>query len=229
MIKNVSEQRLRLILLPGLGTDKRLFEHQRRAFPDLSVLPWILPHTGEKLTDYAVRMARGVDTGEPFILGGVSLGGMIAYEIARHLKSRAVMLIASCRTREGIRGFFRAAGRLWPAVPPDAVKVVKFVSMPALLMFGRLTSAERRLCAEMFAESDPGFVHWAISAILNWEPSPIGETPVFQIHGARDQIIPAKCVQADEIIHDGGHLINLTHADEVNRFIKSVIANIQSR
>ena len=121
---------------------------------------------------------------------------MLAYEIARHVKPQAVVLIASCRTRRGIRGFFRAAGHIWPVVPAGAFKVAKFISIPALRMFGELMPEHRRLCAQMFSEMDSRFMHWAISAILNWNPTPLVQTPVYQIHGAHDRIIPLKCVDA---------------------------------
>ena len=49
-----------LILLPGLGADRRLLEPQRREFPQLVVPPWIPPRTDESLPDYAARMAETV-------------------------------------------------------------------------------------------------------------------------------------------------------------------------
>ena len=227
----MTNQPPKLILIPGLGTDERLFERQRSVFSDLWVPPWILPRDDEGLADYAARMAEIISEKqtEPIVLGGVSLGGMLAYEIARHIKPQAVVLIASCRTRQGIRGFFRAAGYLWPVVPSGAFKVAKFISLPALRTFGSLMPEHRRLCAQMFSEMDSRFMHWAISAILNWNPIPLTQTPVYQIHGAHDRIIPLKCVSPDEILSHGGHLINLTHADAVNAFIQNVIAKVQTR
>ena len=225
----MSNQPPKLILIPGLGTDDRLFEPQRRAFPELIVPPWIMPHKDEDLANYAARMAEVIAVREPFVLGGVSLGGMIAYEIARHVKPQAVIQIASCHTRQGIRGFFRATGHLWPVVPAGAFKIAKFISLPVLRTFGVLSPAQRQLCAKMFSEMDSRFMHWAVSAILNWNPTPLEQTPVYQIHGARDQIIPEKCVSPDEIIPDGGHLINLTHSDMVNAYIRDVIAKVCNR
>jgi hypothetical protein len=63
----------RLIMLPGMGVDQRLFEPQRRLFPNLEVPPWIEPHLRENLADYARRWAGTIDPDPPFYLGGVSL------------------------------------------------------------------------------------------------------------------------------------------------------------
>lgn len=80
----------------------------------------------------------------------------------------------------------------------------------------------------MFSECDAWLTRWAVSAILNWNPRPLEGVPIFQIHGPHDRVIPAKYVEPDVLLPSGGHLINLTHADEVNAFIEKVIAKSQS-
>ncbi|MGW8258356.1 MAG: alpha/beta fold hydrolase, partial [Thermoguttaceae bacterium] len=67
------------------------------------------------------------------------------------------------------------------------------------------------------------FMHWAVSAILHWTPTPLETTPTFQIHGALDRVIPLKSVAPEKIIADGGHLINITHAQSVNEYIREVV------
>jgi pimeloyl-ACP methyl ester carboxylesterase len=66
-------------------------------------------------------------------------------------------------------------------------------------------------------------MHWTLRAILSWESTPLKGVPVFQIHGRRDPLIPARRVEADVMIPDGGHLINMTHADEVNAFMARLL------
>jgi pimeloyl-ACP methyl ester carboxylesterase len=44
--------------------------------------------------------------------------------------------------------------------------------------------------------------------------------PLRQIHGAKDRVLPAARAEADLWIPDGGHLINITHAGQVNRFLR---------
>ena len=69
-------------------------------------------------------------------------------------------------------------------------------------------------------------MQWAIGAILRWQPTPLAGTPVFHIHGQRDRMIRASRVAADVLVPDGGHLINLSHAAEVNDFIRKVRASL---
>ena len=216
-----------LILLPGIGADHRLLEPQRAAFPQVIIPPWIPFRRRESLPEYAARLAETVAPARdrPFVLGGVSLGGMLAYEMTKHLKPDATILIASCRTRRGLRDFYRTAGRLLPLLPTSAWDVAKLLSGPVVHLRCGVPSPRKQLAIRMFKDSDSSFLHHALQALLTWMPSPPPESPVFHIHGCRDRLIPSHRVEADRIIPDGGHLINMTHADEVNAFIRGVLEN----
>jgi pimeloyl-ACP methyl ester carboxylesterase len=215
-----------LILLPGLGADGRLFGPQRRAFPDLLVPPWLPPGRHEPLADYAVRMADSIRPlcAEPFVLGGVSFGGIAAYEIARHLGPDAVVLIASCQQRRGLRLAYRAGRWVWPAVPVWVWTAAKRLAVPVSKLIGETEPSERAKLVRMFQEQDSRFMHWTVHAVVTWNPRPLDGIPVFHIHGRRDPVLPAWRVAADEWIPDGGHMINVTHAEKVNAFIRRALA-----
>jgi pimeloyl-ACP methyl ester carboxylesterase len=210
-----------LILLPGLGSDRRLLEPQRAAFPQLVVPPWIPPRKNESLPQYAARMAETIAPSRdaPLVLGGVSFGGMLAYEMARYLEPDAVVLIASCRTRKGLRPIY-GPGR-W--LPVKAWSVAKLLAGPVLRIKHRKSVNKRELLTAMFRESDSAFMHWTLRAILRWEATPLENVPVFHIHGRRDRLIPARRVKAGVWIPNGGHLINVTHAEEVNAFLRKAL------
>jgi pimeloyl-ACP methyl ester carboxylesterase len=210
-----------LILLPGLGADRRLLDPQRAAFPQLVVPPWIPPRKNESLPQYAARMAETVTPSRdvPLVLGGVSFGGMLAYEMARYLKPDAVVLIASCRKRESLRPIYAPGPWLLSLLPAQIWGVAKLLSRPVLRIMHPTSVAKRELLIAMFKDADSRFMHWILQAIFRWQPTPLEGIPVFQIHGGRDPLIPARRVEADVVIPNGGHMINLTHADEVNAFL----------
>jgi pimeloyl-ACP methyl ester carboxylesterase len=216
--------KFQLILLPGLGADHRLLEPQRAAFPQLIVPPWISPQKNESLPHYAARMAETVAPSRdmPLILGGVSFGGVLAYEMAQHLKPDAVVLIASCRSRKSLCPIYSAGRWLLPFAPLRAWSIAKLLSGPVMRLRHRRSVAKRELLIRMFKDSDASFMHWTLQALLNWESSPLAGIPAYHIHGARDPVIPARYVEADVIIPNGGHLINVSHAEDVNAFIRSV-------
>lgn len=211
-----------LILLPGLGADWRLLEPQRQAFPQLVVPAWIPPQKNESLRHYAARMAETVSPSRdgPLILGGVSLGGMLAYEMARYLKPDALVLIASCRTRRGLRLVYRGARWLLPLVPVQAWDVAKLLSGPVVRIGLGVPPGQKDVALTMFKEMDSRFMHWALRAVLRWKPTRLEGIRVLHIHGRRDLLLPAWRAEADVVIPDGGHMLNVTHADEVNALIR---------
>ena len=210
---------VRTIMLPGLGADARLFEPQRAVLPRLEVPPW-LPHVeDETLADYGRRMAATVDPTEPFYLGGASFGGMVAQEMARHLRPRAIFLIASCRHGEAIAGHLKYFVRFADLFPERVFEAG--LSQAFASKFGTLSAQQESLLGDMFAGVSARFVRWGIAAITAWPGAGPLAAPVFHIHGSDDEWIPRKSVQPDQVIPGGGHLINLTHAAEVNAFLTS--------
>src|SRR6185503_15333814 len=111
-----------LILLPGLGADQTLFEPQRGALPPFEVPPWLSPQPAESLAAFGERMAAACGPPDPTVIGGVSFGGMVAIEMARHLRPRAVVLIASCTTGAALPPLQRALLRIGAALPVRALR-----------------------------------------------------------------------------------------------------------
>ena len=57
---------------------------------------------------------------------------------------------------------------------------------------------------------------WATAAAINWKPSAGADRiPLFQIHGDRDLTFPIRYTGANIVIHGGGHVLPLTHCEEI--------------
>ena len=213
----------RLLLLPGLGADGALFEPQRRAVPNLEVPPWLDPEPAEPLPDYAARMASRLQAGPDLVLGGVSFGGMVALEMARLLRPRAVVLIASARSGAAIRPHMRTLGALWSRTPTALMRPPALVAPAVAWAFGATTPEGRAMMRHFLETRDPAFVRWGLSALLRWRPAEGPACPVFHVHGGADRLIPAARVAANRVVPGAGHLVNVTHAEEVNAFVKGVL------
>jgi pimeloyl-ACP methyl ester carboxylesterase len=211
----------RLVLFPGLGADERLFAAQREAFPYLEVPQWLEPQSRESLEQYGRRMAQRVATASeaPLYLGGASFGGSVAMEVARHLRPRAVFLIGSCRGAGAVPPLYRLLGRLARPLPSLAYAALVRAAPCGVSLFGPATAAQRAAFLAQLADTSPSFLRWGIGALLRWTPPPALPCPVCQIHGGRDRILPCRRASPDLIIPGAGHLVNVTHAAEVNRFI----------
>lgn len=220
----------RLVLLPGLGTTGELFRPQQHAFPDLEVPPWLHPHRAETLPAYGKRMAAALIPGSPdLVLGGVSFGGMVALEMARHLPARAVILIASCTTGRALTRVARALARAGRALPVPALGPPRPLWPVAAWAFGARTPEARALLYDLIQTSRPDLVKWGLGAIAGWCPAAGPACAVRQIHGSEDRLIGAARVEAEVVVPGGGHLINVTHAAEVNAFLHAVTAGVALR
>ena len=196
-----------------------MYEPQRAAFPRLQTPGWLEPRRREALADYAARMAEHVDPSEPFVLGGSSFGGPVALEMAQRLKPAAVLLVGSFRSARSIPLPFRCAARLGAYAPGPILRASHAVTCRSTAMFGALDAAQHEMMVTMMRAADPRFIQWGGAALTRWRGA--GELPmsVHHIHGGDDRIIPCRLVRPDVIVPGAGHLLNVNHADVVNRFI----------
>ena len=153
---------------------------------------------------------------------------MLACEMAHYLEPAAVVLIASCRSPRSLRPEFLLGRGLMPILPLGAWSVAKLLAKPVVQMRLSVPREQKELAVTMFRESDSRFMHWTVETLLSWQPTPLGGTAVFHIHGSRDPLIPARRVDADRFIAGGGHLINVSHAEEVNGFISQSYVQSQA-
>jgi pimeloyl-ACP methyl ester carboxylesterase/N-acetylglutamate synthase-like GNAT family acetyltransferase len=221
---------MRLVLLPGLGTTGQLFDPRRRALPSLEVPPWLEPEPGETLPAYGRRMAAALhSTGPDVVLGGVSFGGMVAIEMARHAPVRALVLIASCATGLALTRAARILARAGSAVPARALRPPRVIWPAVAWAFGAQAGPDRAFLYDLIATSRPAFAKWALGAIADWRPSDLPACPVRHIHGSADRLIHVCRVQPDLVVAGAGHLINVTHAEEVNAFLAEALASVTLR
>jgi pimeloyl-ACP methyl ester carboxylesterase len=217
---------IRLYMIPGTGTDRRMFAPQLEYIPEMIVPSWLAPRNlKEPLESYAQRLADTIDTSEPFVLGGVSLGGMIAQEMAHRIKPEAVILISTCSSYKDLPLVWRVTGKFTRLLPDSVVK----------FSFGLLAKAARRThlkrketYAAMLEEMPPHLVRWQSGAATEWKLTKPLPMRVFQIHGKKDMVIPIKNVTPGKVVQNGSHLINVTHEGEVNQFISQCLAACES-
>jgi pimeloyl-ACP methyl ester carboxylesterase len=204
-----------------MGADARLFRPQLAAFPNLVVPNWIPPKPYESLAEYARRFAAVIDRGRPCFVGGASFGGFVALEMAPHLNARGCFLIGSARSPAELPRrirLLRPFGRAVGAMPVRLLRPTAWVARQAV---GRFSHPLTRSFLRHLQQADREFLRWGSQAALGWTPSPdTAGVPVFQIHGGRDRIFPARRSRADLVLTDGGHLISLTHAAAVNDFLR---------
>jgi len=203
-----------------MGADERLFGPQREYGLDFEAPRLPIPHPDDHMAGYAARVRERIDLTGPCVVGGISFGGMLACELARICQVNCVLLIASCSDVSKIPKYYRFAELISRAIPDFLVRRRCIASSRMLAKLESLSDDQYRLIRDMSRNVPIPFLRRAGKMLLNWiNPSPI-PCPVYHIHGAKDRIIPIRNLRPDEIIPDGGHLINLTHTQVVSRFIE---------
>ena len=212
---------LKVYFISGMGADRRIFRHIRLpANFEADYLDWIPFKKGEELEDYAVRLAEGIAPGEPFILIGLSLGGIMAVEIAKRRVPVCTILLSSVPLSGQLPSYFKIA-RWLPLL--DLVPLSFFKSSAILKRMFTLESKEdKALILQMIREADASFIRWAMGAVVGWR-NKVMPVPLWHLHGTRDEIFPIWLTRPTHRISGGGHLLVLTHAREVNTLLGEIL------
>ena len=217
-----------LLLLPGLGVDARVYEPQSPLPLKLEVAEWIEPEShSESLAHYAERMADRIGLRAHSFVGGISLGAVVALEVATRINAAGVIAIGGCTSHGQIAPLFRGLLKAGAAAPARVARLSLHAAPIALKLFEKLDIPQRRLMTTMLREHSIRQTQWSCRALLEWECCAAPPTmPIHAIHGELDEVIPVAGIQVQHLVPGGRHLINLTHAAEVNRFILSTISPI---
>jgi pimeloyl-ACP methyl ester carboxylesterase len=212
---------MKVYFISGLAADKRVFKNILvPSHCEMVHLDWIPPVNKETLTAYSLRLAKKIDTEEPFSLVGLSMGGMIAAEIARHYRPAQVILISSVPSSEQLPVYFKWAAmvKLHKLVPVSLGKSASIMKR----LFTAETKEDKEILKQVIRESDEEFIRWSVNAILNWKTIELPSSYI-HIHGTRDEVLPLRFVQPTHTIPKGGHLMIMNRAEEINRILHEVL------
>jgi pimeloyl-ACP methyl ester carboxylesterase len=198
----------RWYLLPGTGANFTMYDFIRKKLKfEINFINWP-KYNGEKTyTEIAKRVIEesGIEDGD--IVGGSSLGGMVALEIARQKKLKAVVLIGSALSPAEVQGI------LILLAPLAAITPVSFVQLLAGKYNNKIT--------RMFAEADSELIRALCQYLPKWPGAKDLEVPIFRIHGQKDCIMPYPQAGA-EIMSTAGHMIAITHARACGEFLNKI-------
>jgi pimeloyl-ACP methyl ester carboxylesterase len=212
---------MKVYFISGLGADRRVFRNIRLA-ADLEpvYLDWIPPQENESLAAYARRMAGKIETGDPFSLIGLSMGGMIAAEICKICRPQCTILISSVPLASEIPFYIRWTGRLSlrRAILPRLIKSSVIINRFLDIRFPE----ERAMILEMIESVDDQFISWAIGAIARWD-NEVLPAAYLHIHGAKDRVLPIRYTHPTHAIPGADHFMVMTRAEEINDILDHYI------
>ena len=193
--------------MPGLAASPTIFENIKLPEDqfEMHFLEWFLPNDKESIESYALRMAEKIQDENP-VLVGVSFGGVLVQEIAKHIKTQKVIIISSVKSNSEFPSRFKVAKttKAYKLIPTqllaDIEKLVKYA-------FGDNIVAKRlKLYEKYLSVRDKQYLDWAIETILCWNQKK-GNESVIHIHGDADEVFPIKNIENCIVIKGGTHIM----------------------
>ncbi|MFZ4752530.1 MAG: alpha/beta hydrolase [Chitinophagaceae bacterium] len=207
---------MNVYFISGLGADFHAFD--RIEIPSFCVkhdLPWLEPLPSEALNNYAKRMAEGIDLSRPFVLVGLSFGGIVAIEIHQQFPALQVILISSISNRNELPWYFRFAGSVGLHQSP-ILPLIKKWDKAMYWFFGTRSARLKGYLKERMDQTTLTYLKWSLNAIVHWKQA---EKPngVIHLHGSKDKLFPIQYCCPDYIVQGGSHFMVVTHAREISR------------
>jgi pimeloyl-ACP methyl ester carboxylesterase len=203
-----------------MAPDERLFQRLLPLLSDAEVIHWLPPQLGESLPLYAERLAKTVAIDGPFIVCGVSFGGLVARELAYILKAQKCVLISTIRSPSELPPSWRTLRML--AVPYLLEMLLAVVGFVTNCIPSRLRSSSVSPLAK-FVGPHGRWYRWATAAVLRWQPrGELDQIPTIQIHGAEDRTFPIAFTRPEIIIPHAGHVLPLSHPEDLAGILLSL-------
>jgi len=192
-----------IYLLPGMGANREMYKDWEQS-DRYTFLDW--PRFGNEasLSEVAKRIIEENDIRSSDLVGGSSLGGIIAIEIDKLLNNPKVILLGSAIGSSEINSLLLKLSSLSDYAP------VKLIQL--------LTGKYDNSLLNMFSESDPKFIKAMCKLSASWEGYLSLPDKLIRIHGTQDLVI--KCSQVGSEKLSAGHLIAMSHPKQCQELIK---------
>jgi pimeloyl-ACP methyl ester carboxylesterase len=196
-------------ILPGIGADATMYGPAFKKLKDVQYLDWPSYNNEKSIKDISLRIINEYTIHASDIVGGSSLGGIVSAEIAKNAKIKKIILIGSTLTAENISPILKKLSALSEIAPINLIQALA----------GKASLINKNHLLKMFSTVDSAFIKAMCKAVFEWDGNPLPQCDYSHIHGAKDLVIyPPKT--GATIIDDGGHLIALSHEEEVTEFIR---------
>jgi pimeloyl-ACP methyl ester carboxylesterase len=209
---------MNLYFISGLGADKRVF--RKLQIPESFIIhhvEWVPVHPEDSLSQYCSRLIEQLPFAEPFILIGLSFGGIIAMELSKKIRPVQTVLISSISGPHELGTIYTLLAKLkFQKIIP-----LRFFLKPSRVLyrlFGAHTKEEKILLRDILLDTDPAFFQWAIGRMTSWK-NDWKPARLLHIHGTRDKILPYNKNMRAIKVEGGEHLMVYSRAKEISSLL----------
>lgn len=220
----------RLILLPGLAADERMYA-QFDALPVPLITPRLLiPRQQETMAEYAFRHAQWLKIGANDIVGGCSFGSMVASEICRQRATHGLVLLSGALSSTSLAPSAQVLKVVSACIPYAITRRIMMSPLFLRAVFGASDVDKIGLARQMIADTPRELLlrgsRLATGYIGEEAQMPL-KCNVFALHGGQDRVLAAPDVEQCTIVADAGHGMVVSHQKQVEAFLRQILMQLR--
>lgn len=208
--------------MPGLAASPAIFERIKldESIFEMCLLEWEIPKPKESLSDYALRITKSIRHDNPVLIG-VSFGGILVQEMAKHIETRKVIIISSVKSNTEFPRRMKI-GKTTKAYKLIPMKLILNIENLAKYSFGEKINKRIKLYEKFLAVRDLKYLQWAVESVILWDRTEIDKN-VIHVHGDQDDVFPIKYINSCIVVKGGTHVMILNKYKWLNENLPSII------
>ena len=219
----MNDAKTAVYLMPGMAASPLIFDgiSLDKAQYDVIKLKWHIPEKGISLQDYAKQMCAQIQHKAPVLLG-VSFGGLLVQEMAKHIKTKKVIAVSCVKSHTELpkRMLFAKYTKVHRLLPTGLVSNVELLAKYA---FGETVTKRLHLYEQYLSVRDKYYIDWSIDKIVNFkQDKPLKN--LIHIHGDKDNVFPITNIKNCVRVKNGTHTMIIHRAKWFNENLSALIS-----
>ncbi|WP_394340640.1 alpha/beta fold hydrolase [Maribacter algicola] len=218
----MQDTKTHVYFMPGMAASHSIFEFIK--LPEekfqMHFLDWFVPEKGQSLESYAKEMLQRIEHVNPILLG-VSLGGILVQEMAKHLSVKKIIIVSSVKLKSELprRMLFARYTQVHKLLPTGLVNNVELLAKYA---FGETVVKRLELYEKYLSIRDKRYIDWCIDQMVNWNQTKYPANLV-HIHGNKDAVFPIANINDCKVLKNGTHTMIIHRAKWFNEHLPTII------
>lgn len=213
---------IHVYFMPGMAASHTIFEYIKLPEENFQMhyLDWFIPEKSHSLQAYAKEMTSRIKHSNPILIG-VSLGGILVQEMAKHISVTKIIIVSSVKQKSELpkRMLFARYTQVHKLLPTGLVNNVELLAKYA---FGETVVKRLELYEKYLSIRDKRYIDWCIHQTVNWNQTEYPKNLV-HIHGDRDTVFPISNIENCTVVKNATHTMVIHRAKWFNEHLPTII------